>query len=35
MENERSPMFTFALIIAIISTLGFFILAAAVANGGL
>jgi hypothetical protein len=35
MENERSPMFTIALVVAIISTLGFFLLAAAAANGGM
>lgn len=35
MENERSPMFAVALIVGIIATLGFFLLAAAVAGGGM
>lgn len=35
MENERSPMFAVALIIGIIAALGFFLLAAAVAGGGM
>lgn len=36
MDNERSPMFSIALVIAIISTIGFFLLAAAAAaNGGM
>ena len=35
MENERSPMFAVALIVGIIAALGFFLLAAAVAGGGM
>ena len=35
MENERSPMFAVALVIGIIAALGFFLLAAAVAGGGM
>lgn len=35
MDEQRSPMFTIALIIGIAGALGFFLLAAAVANGGM
>lgn len=34
MNNERSPMFSIALIIAIISVIAFLLLAVAAANGG-
>ena len=35
MENNRSSFFTFALILGIIGTVGFFLLAAAVAGSGM